>query len=159
MFGLVILSVPVFTQILQKLPDTYYFALPEPKDNSENKIKEHEEEDEEQYINLWSELDGNLLGEILSRLCLTDQARFRGVCKNWLAAHPINSIKPLPWYLSFDLSLTPVTRRFEFQIFDPSSPNLVSLYNISLTKFGISSSSDMNIAASVENNWLLISTL
>ncbi|KAK1394038.1 hypothetical protein POM88_013094 [Heracleum sosnowskyi] len=46
---------------------------------------------------LWSELDENLLGEIMSRLGLTDQARFRAVCKRWNSARPITTYEPLPW--------------------------------------------------------------
>ena len=40
-------------------------------DNIKNKWKEHEQAAKEVNIDLWSELDDNLLGEILSRLCLT----------------------------------------------------------------------------------------
>ncbi|KAK1355562.1 hypothetical protein POM88_048818 [Heracleum sosnowskyi] len=161
MFVLFILCYPFFigTSQLQESQDTYFYSLPEPKDDLENKIKEHEHEDEEQVdMNLWSELDVNLLGEILSRLCLTDQARFRVVCKNWLAAHPINITKSLPWYLTFDHSRPPVTRRFEFQLYDPSSPNLALVHNIALATFGIPCSSYMEIGATLKHNWLFICT-
>lgn len=59
--GLVILSIPLLIKILHKLSDTYYFSLPELKDKLQNKIKEQEQEDEEQFM-LWSELDVNILG-------------------------------------------------------------------------------------------------
>ncbi|XP_074324311.1 F-box protein At3g56470-like [Apium graveolens] len=115
-----------------------------------------EEKQQTDDINLWSELDGNLLGEILSRLCFADQFRFRVVCKNWLAARPINTKTLLPWYLCINRSAVYEFRRFDFQLYDPSSPNPVSVLNISLTKLGIPFSSYMTYAATVKHNWLFI---
>ncbi|KAK1402812.1 hypothetical protein POM88_002417 [Heracleum sosnowskyi] len=92
--------------------------------------KQHKQQRyEQQEVNVsspWAELDWNVLGEIVSKLCVTDQARFCVVCKNWLAApHPfINSnaaIKSsLPWHgCEYPGSCS------EFQLYDPlsSSPN------------------------------------
>ncbi|KAL1823168.1 hypothetical protein ACET3Z_009946 [Daucus carota] len=144
LFGLFIVSIPLFI---------YYCS----RDKPEKKIKkEHEEEPVD--IKSWSELDANLLGEILSRLCLTAQARFRVVCKNWLPVDPIMTTKSLPWCLTLDPSLTPVTKRLDIQLYDASSsPNLASQHYISLAKLGIPSSSYMKIRPSVRHNWLLIS--
>lgn len=62
-----LLSISFFLRSLHELGDnTSYFA---------NKIMEREqaaEKEKQVDINLWSKLHGNLLGEILSRLCLTD---------------------------------------------------------------------------------------
>ncbi|KAL8120714.1 hypothetical protein AgCh_017769 [Apium graveolens] len=55
----------------------------------------------------------------MGRLCLTDQARFRVVCKNWLAATPIaTDKKQIPWYLSFDRILPTGDKEWTAKEFD-----------------------------------------
>ncbi|KAK1403099.1 hypothetical protein POM88_002704 [Heracleum sosnowskyi] len=117
-FGLLTLSIPLFVIV-----GRYYYSSS--SKNKQQQQEEEEEEEEEVKVRSWAELEWDLLGEIVSRLFVTDQARFRVVCKNWLAAaHPIinaNATKPsLPWQGCNYPDLCS-----EFQIFDPlsSSPN------------------------------------
>lgn len=139
MLGLLILSIPLVLQALHKLSD---------------KKKQVGGSDK----NIWCELDTNLLGEIMGRLCLTDQARFRVVCKNWLAVCPITPpTNTLPWYLYFDRSLPTVSNILEFRVCDPSS-SLALVHKISLAKLRIPSPpSYEDIAACIKHNWLFIS--
>ncbi|KAK1391175.1 hypothetical protein POM88_019353 [Heracleum sosnowskyi] len=137
--GLLILSIPFLVQTLHKLS---------------HKKKQVGGSDK----NIWRELHTDLLGEIMGRLCLTDQARFRVVCKNWLAAArpmtpPANS---LPWYFFFDRSLPTVSNILEFRVFEPSS-NLALLHKISLSKLGIPSPpSYKDVSAYIQHEWLFI---
>lgn len=96
MVGLLSLSIPLAVII------TRYYLSPQPKHNK----KPAQVQEQKQIKSIWSELDSNLLSEILGRLFLTDQARFRDVCKNWLAAPIIiksSSCSLLsPWWLKFN---------------------------------------------------------
>ncbi|KAK1365118.1 hypothetical protein POM88_040679 [Heracleum sosnowskyi] len=128
------------------------------------KAEEEEEEEEQQQVKVrsWAELEWDLLGEIVSRLFVTDQARFRVVCKNWLvAAHPIinaNATKPsLPWQgCNYPGCCS------EFQIFDPlsSSPkHLASRHIIDWSQLDdvvVQSSGIMTIRSFVFNGELMI---
>lgn len=79
---------------------------------------------------LWSELDSNLLGEIYCRLTSpTDQARFRAVCKAWLAVHPVsNTTSPafLPWFIGFSLSIASAYNRLDFLIYEQMEVKFIS---------------------------------
>lgn len=139
-FGFFILSIPLFVPFLRrKLLDT----------------RRQEEQLQVELNNyLWSELDPNLLGKILEKLCLADQLRFHVVCKNWLHARPVTTVKnPLLWYLSFDRSL------FELKLHDPSSySDPASVQHIPLTQLGIPfPPSYENVRATLlDLNWLFI---
>ncbi|KAK1365114.1 hypothetical protein POM88_040675 [Heracleum sosnowskyi] len=148
-FGLLTLSIPLFVIV-----GRYYYSS-----SSKNKQQQQEEEEEEQVkVRSWAELEWDLLGEIVSRLFVTDQARFRVVCKNWLAAaHPIinaNATKPsLPWQgCNYPGCCS------EFQIFDPlsSSPNhLASRHIIDWSQLGIPSPTTICLHL-VKYNWLFL---
>ncbi|KAK1378126.1 hypothetical protein POM88_024870 [Heracleum sosnowskyi] len=168
--GLLSLSVPLLVIVARCYYQPKYkhkkrFQKQEEQVELEEKERVEEEEGKEVIINgdikvSWSELDPNLLGEILSKLCLTDQARFLVVCKNWLAAaHSIinssatNKLS-LPWHGVL------VSGSSQVQIYDPlsSSPNHpASLQTISWSKFGIPSPTVSTVSLYVvENNWLHI---
>ncbi|KAK1367872.1 hypothetical protein POM88_033964 [Heracleum sosnowskyi] len=87
----------------------------------------------------WSELDENLLGEIMSRLSLTDQARFHAVCKIWHSVRPIATYKSLPWFVSIHNVISTLSNPIECRLYEPySSPKaLISTYKISLSELGI----------------------
>ncbi|XP_074351008.1 F-box protein At3g56470-like [Apium graveolens] len=141
-----ILSIPFFLETLHKL---FYKKKKKEVGNSK-------EVGSSEMMNVWCELDTNLLGEIMDRLCFKDQARFRAVCKTWLAVRPITSTR-LPWYFYVDCSLPTLTNRLQFRLYEPTSSNLVSLYNISLIKLGIPSPSSYRyLSVAIEHNWLFI---
>lgn len=156
MFGYFIFLIFLLLPLSYKLLYTQYYLLREPKDNLvETNIKAHAKQEEEQVdINhLWSELDPNMLGEILERLCFADQVRFHVVYKNWLHVHKFTPFKkPLLWYLTFDRDLLGI------QLHDSSSLHPASVQNISFTKLGISSPAFYKKVSSIflKHNWLLI---
>lgn len=109
----------LFYPILHNLFARRHYSLPEAKKQDKNTNTELITSTD---TNVWCEVDTNILEEIMGRLCLTDQARLRVVCKNWLAANPINSHKKhIPWYLSCHRILPTVSNRLEFRLYDPSS--------------------------------------
>ncbi|KAK1390273.1 hypothetical protein POM88_018451 [Heracleum sosnowskyi] len=138
----------VFVCRYQSLPETeeevinQVISLPEAKDD--NKVS-------------WSQLDSNLLGEIMCRLASpTDQARFRAVCQTWLAVEPTAAPALLPWFVGYNRSVVCFTGTLEMLLYEPSSTfDPTSVDKISLTKLGIPSppSFDDNGATCI-NNWL-----
>ncbi|XP_074323830.1 F-box/kelch-repeat protein At1g57790-like [Apium graveolens] len=150
----------LFYPILHNLFARRYYSLPAPKKHECSVLKNTNTE----FItttdtNVWCELDTNILGDIMGRLCLTDQARLHVVCKNWLAADPINTNKNgIPWYLSLDRLHSTVSNSLEFRLYDPSTssttPELVWVHNISLTELGIPTPSYRYVGACFKNNWL-----
>ncbi|KAL1820518.1 hypothetical protein ACET3Z_015387 [Daucus carota] len=120
---------------------------------------EVEEEKEGKASPPWAKLDRNLLGEIASRLCVIDRARFGAVCTHWLAAaHAIRTkfSSSLPWHGCIYPGSS------EFRIYDPlSSPSyLVSRHLIDWSESGIPSSDDDSddvYLHGVKHNWLFLS--
>lgn len=108
---------------------------------------------------LWSELDENLLGEIMSRLCLTDQAFFRAVCKRWHSIRPITASKSLPWFVSIDHYLLKWSDSFKYHLHEPcSSPrSRISTHKISFSKLSIPYSLHSTFTVDVRHNWFVIS--
>ncbi|KAK1354099.1 hypothetical protein POM88_047355 [Heracleum sosnowskyi] len=108
---------------------------------------------------LWSELDSNLLGEIIGRLTSPIyQARFRAVCKTWLGVHSIPNTTFLPWFVRFNFTSPRFTGELELSLYEPSSTfSPTSVYTISFGKFGISYPLD-RIGGDIINNWLFITT-
>ncbi|XP_074357910.1 uncharacterized protein LOC141697423 [Apium graveolens] len=100
-----------------------------------------------------------MFGEIMGRLCLADRARFRVVCKKWMAVYPISTTtKSLPWFLYFDQLLPSKSGTFEFRLYDPlCAPHLASVQILSLTELGVPSpSSCRNLGVTLKKNWLFI---
>ncbi|KAL1820136.1 hypothetical protein ACET3Z_015005 [Daucus carota] len=143
--GLLTLSIPLFAILTR-----YYSSKHKHKQLSE------EEEEEVKASSSWAELDRNLLGEIVCRLYVSDQARFGAVCTHWLAAaHSIttkSSSSSLPWHgCKYPGSS-------EFRIYDPlSSPtHLASRHLIDWSQLGIPSSTDVYLHL-VKHNWVFLS--
>ncbi|KAK1367873.1 hypothetical protein POM88_033965 [Heracleum sosnowskyi] len=108
---------------------------------------------------LWSELDENLLGEIMSRLGLTDQARFHAVCKRWHSIRPVTMYKSLPWFVSFEKHPSLWSHSIKCCLYEPySSPrSRISTYKISLSKFSVPYSLPTIFTVESKNNWLFTS--
>ncbi|XP_074336079.1 F-box/kelch-repeat protein At1g57790-like [Apium graveolens] len=108
---------------------------------------------------LWSELDENLLGEIMSRLCVTDQARFGAVCKTWHSVRPVTASKLLPWFVSIKQFQFIWRSSLKYRLHEPySSPkSRISTHKLSYSKFRTPYSSYSEFSVDVRHNWLLIS--
>ncbi|KAL1820516.1 hypothetical protein ACET3Z_015385 [Daucus carota] len=119
-FELLTLSISVSIILL----NSYYSSKHKQKHLEEKEVSDH-----------WAELDRNLLGEIASRLCVIDRARFGAVCTQWLAAAHIIKTRfssSLPWH-GCQYPGTP-----EFRIYDPLSypSHLVSRHFIDWSELG-----------------------
>ncbi|XP_017250590.1 uncharacterized protein LOC108221206 [Daucus carota subsp. sativus] len=146
--GLLTLSIPLFAILTR-----YYSSKHKQKQLSE----EEQEENEVKASSSWAELDRNLLGEIVSRLCVADQARFGAVNTHWLAAArsmttKSSSSSSLPWHgCKYPGSS-------EFRLYNPlSSPShLASQHLIDWSQLGIPSSTDVYLHL-VKHNWVFLS--
>ncbi|KAK1377458.1 hypothetical protein POM88_024202 [Heracleum sosnowskyi] len=158
MFGLFCLVKIFRFFLIKKALLIRYQSLPEAKqDKKQISVPEAQEE----IKVLWSELDLNLLGEIIARLTSpTDQARFRAVCKNWLPVHRIGNKTLLPWFLTYDRSIPSLTGKLELSLYEPSSTfSPTSVYTISFAQLGIPSPlSWIDIGGTCINNWLFFCT-
>lgn len=116
----------------------------------------------------WSELSSDLLGDIMGRLCLIDQARFHAVCKSWRHVCPINKshavFKPRGRASLFSWFVRVVRKpssTLEFRLYEPchSIHDPISVHTISLSELDIPnpSSSWTYIRIFCQNNWLFIS--
>lgn len=120
----------------------------------------------------WSKLCSDLLGDIMGRLCPTDQARFHAACKSWRHVYPIikshaafkpeglNGASLLSWFVQVDHSIRQSNSMLELRLYAPchSIHNPVSVDTISLSEFGIPTlyfKPDIKIFC--KNNWLFIS--
>ncbi|XP_074378674.1 uncharacterized protein LOC141720225 [Apium graveolens] len=122
----------------------------------------------------WSELCSDLLGDIMGRLCPTDQARFRAVCKSWRHVYPI--IKPhavfkaeglegaslLSWFVQVDQRFRQSNSTLEVRLYAPchSIHYPISVHTISLSELSIPTlynHSHMKIFCKI--NWLFISIM
>ncbi|KAL1820531.1 hypothetical protein ACET3Z_015400 [Daucus carota] len=140
-FELLTLSISVSIILL----NSYYSSKHKQKHLEEKEVSDH-----------WAELDRNLLGEIASRLCVIDRARFGAVCTQWLAAAHIIKTRfssSLPWH-GCQYPGTP-----EFRIYDPLSypSHLVSRHFIDWSELGIPSDSDDVYLHGVKHNWVFLS--
>ncbi|KAK1367871.1 hypothetical protein POM88_033963 [Heracleum sosnowskyi] len=108
---------------------------------------------------LWSELDENLLGEIMSRLSPTDQARFHAVCKRWHSIRPITAYKSLPWFVSLEAHSLIWSHSLKYRLYEPysSAKSRISTYKFSLSKLGIPYSVLKMYHGTVRHGWLFIS--
>lgn len=134
-----------------------YQSLSESKQEDTDQVMSLPEEAKDDIKDLWSELDSNLLGEIICRLTSpTDQARFRAVCQTWLAVEPTAAPALLLWFEGFNRSVPCFTGTLEMLLYEPSSTfDPTSVHTISLTKLGIPSPpSCPDIKATCINNWL-----
>ncbi|KAK1377464.1 hypothetical protein POM88_024208 [Heracleum sosnowskyi] len=158
MFGLFCLVKIFRFFLIKKALLSRYRPLPEAKqDKKQISVPEAQEE----IKVLWSELDLNLLGEIIARLTSpTDQARFRAVCKNWLPVHRIGNKTLLPWFLTYDRSIPSLTGKLELSLYEPSSTfSPTSVYTISFAQLGIPyPPSWIDIGGTCINNWLIFCT-
>ncbi|KAK1392346.1 hypothetical protein POM88_011402 [Heracleum sosnowskyi] len=116
----------------------------------------------------WSELLSDLLRDIMGRLCLTDQVRFRAVCKSWHDVSPIHTIfnswhqstSISSWFVHLDCTSRKPTSMIEIRLYAPfhSMSNPISTHTISLTELGIPIPSDWtNIRIFCKFSWLFIS--
>ncbi|XP_074322220.1 F-box protein At3g56470-like isoform X2 [Apium graveolens] len=151
--GLLTFSIPLAVIITR-----YYLS----HHNNLKKTKPPEQQQVAEQVEIkstWSELDSNLLSEILGRLSLTDQARFRAVCKTWFAAPSItlnSSFLLSPWWVEFN------RKTYEFELYDTSlsSPSqLASIQHISFTKFGIPAPSHFDVKVTPDHDWFFISVI
>lgn len=111
---------------------------------------------------LWSELDENLLAEIMSRLSLlSDQVCFHAVCKRWHSIRPITPCTTsLPWFVGIEIfPSSPRSMSFTYRLYEPYSSTKfrISTCKISLSKLLIPRSFPMNITCTLGHSWFFIS--
>ncbi|KAK1392345.1 hypothetical protein POM88_011401 [Heracleum sosnowskyi] len=117
----------------------------------------------------WSELCSDLLGDIIGRLCFTDQVYVQAVCKSWHNVYLIHKYHAVCKSLGLQSTSGFVrvfrknqglacTLQFHLYALSHSIDDPISVHSISLSELGVPTlSSWSDIRTFCKNNWLFIS--